>query len=61
MKVLFTLGVGVLLGWLSSICDVEGQLALEQHQADLESILQYQAAAENGEEEVVRSGLFVWP
>ncbi|WP_205501025.1 hypothetical protein [Rufibacter psychrotolerans] len=61
MKVVFTLTLGVLLGWVSSVCDREGQVALEQHQIDLEARWQYQAASEYPKEEPVKSVLFAWP
>ncbi|WP_066839135.1 hypothetical protein [Rufibacter ruber] len=36
MKILFTLVVGAALGWVNAQWDVQGQLALEQYQQQLE-------------------------
>ncbi|WP_210488670.1 hypothetical protein [Rufibacter aurantiacus] len=62
MKVLFTLGVGVAIGWASALFDAAGQLALEQHQEKVNELI-YQASAPEKVEEAQNSRFFsfIWP
>ncbi|KAA3438348.1 hypothetical protein [Rufibacter hautae] len=62
MKVLFTLGIGVVVGWASAWFDPDGQLALELHQEKVNESM-YLADLTQKVEEVETSGFFsfVWP
>ncbi|WP_210464715.1 hypothetical protein [Rufibacter roseolus] len=62
MKVLFTLGVGMMVGWVSALFDAEGQLALEHHQEKV-NLSMYQAAGpeKEGPAKNCRFFSFIWP
>ncbi|GGK69354.1 hypothetical protein ACD591_03380 [Rufibacter glacialis] len=61
MKFLFMLGIGGAIGWATAFFDVEGQMALEQHQEKIEKTISYQAAAKEVEEATPAAFLFRWP
>ncbi|MFC6999533.1 hypothetical protein [Rufibacter roseus] len=62
MKVLFTLLIGICLGWLNAQWDVKGQLALEQRQLELERDAIFKATVGEMEEklELPESLLRLW-